>query len=105
MRTKATLTLLAAFILSSFITHVKTTLSSEQISALLTSAERPVQDAARDESRQPEKILAFTGVGAGQHELDFSLGGGWYSELFSKAVGAQGKVYVQKDEVICRLWI
>ncbi|MGY0645642.1 MAG: class I SAM-dependent methyltransferase, partial [Paraglaciecola chathamensis] len=61
MRTKATLTLLAAFILSSFITHAKTTLSSEQISALLSSAERPVQDAARDESRQPEKILAFTG--------------------------------------------
>ncbi|GAC11388.1 class I SAM-dependent methyltransferase [Paraglaciecola chathamensis] len=102
MRTKATLTLLAAFILSSFITHAKTTLSSEQISALLSSAERPVQDAARDESRQPEKILAFTGVGAGQHVLDFFAGGGWYSELFSKAVEAQGKVYVQNDEVIWR---
>jgi hypothetical protein len=41
MRTKATITLLAACILSSFTTHAKTTLSSEQISVLLSSEERP----------------------------------------------------------------
>jgi predicted methyltransferase len=46
--------------------------------------------------------LAFTGVDAGQHVLDFFAGSGWYSELFSKAVGPQGKVYVQNDEVIWR---
>ncbi|QHJ11754.1 hypothetical protein FX988_01990 [Paraglaciecola mesophila] len=102
MRTKAILSLLAACTLSSFAAQANSALSSEQIRELLASPQRPAEDLERDEPRQPEKILAFTGVGEGQHVLDFFAGGGWYSELFSKAVGPQGKVYVQNDEVIWR---
>ena len=80
----------------------KSALNSTQISKRLNSPERPSEDTRRDKSRQPQKILAFTGVGEGQHVLDFFAGDGWYSELFSKAVGSQGKVYVQNDEVIWR---
>lgn len=80
----------------------KSALNSTQIAKLLNSPERPSNDTQRDESRQPQQILAFTRIGEGQHVLDFFAGGGWYSELFSKAVGSQGKVYVQNDEVIWR---
>ncbi|WP_339899939.1 hypothetical protein [Paraglaciecola polaris] len=82
--------------------HAKTPLTEPQIASLLTAPDRPTDDAKRDDSRQPQKIIAFTGVGKGQHVLDFFAGGGWYSELFSNAVGPEGKVYVQNDEVIWR---
>lgn len=89
-----------------FATHVLAadhqTLSTSQISALLTHPERPVEDAKRDKARSPEKVLAFTRVAKGHHVLDIFAGGGWYSELFSHAVGEQGKVYLQNDEVIWR---
>lgn len=99
---KIHLPLFAAFMFTSAIALAKTPLTNEKISALLSSPSRPAEDIARDVPRQPEKILAFSGVGEGQHVLDFFAGDGWYSELFSKAVGEKGKVYVQNDEVIWR---
>ncbi|KXI26916.1 class I SAM-dependent methyltransferase [Paraglaciecola hydrolytica] len=77
-------------------------LSNQELSALLNDSNRPIADKTRDETRQPVKIMAFTGVSSGNHVLDLAAGGGWYSELFSRAVGPQGKVYVQNDEVIWR---
>ena len=64
----------------------KSALNSTKISKRLNSPERPSEDTQWDKSRQPQKILAFTGVGDGQHVLDFFAGGGWYSKLCSKAV-------------------
>lgn len=77
-------------------------LTSAELEALLSHPARPAEDAARDEARMPGKIMAFTGIAKGQHILDLFAGGGWYSELFSHAVGSEGKVYMQNDEVIWR---
>lgn len=77
-------------------------LTSQELGAILAQADRPAADISRDEARQPVAVMAFSGVTAGDHVLDIAAGGGWYSELFSRAVGPKGKVYVQNDEVIWR---
>lgn len=97
------------FLLISFITlasqttvYAEQTLNQQQIQALLDHQDRPAQDSKRDQARQPAKVLAFTNIAEGDQVLDLFAGGGWYTELFSKAVGQSGKVYAQNDQVIWR---
>ena len=66
---------------------------SPAIKAAIASADRPKDDVARDAQRHPDAILAFYGVEPGMHVVDFIAGGGYYTELFSRLVGANGKVY------------
>ena len=75
-------------------------LSEQELTALLSHPDRPADDAARDAARKPAKVMAFTGISNGDHVLDLFAGSGWYTELFSRAVGDEGKVYAQNDSVI-----
>ncbi|WJG09837.1 hypothetical protein [Aliiglaciecola sp. LCG003] len=77
-------------------------LSAQQLTALLASPTRPNEDSQRDKARKPAQILGFSGVASGDTVLDLFSGDGWYTELFSMAVGPDGKVYAQNDEVIWR---
>jgi len=77
-------------------------LSEQQLTKLLSLESRPSADAARDEARKPVQIMRFAEVAKGDVVVDLFAGGGWYSELFSKAVGDTGKVYAQNDSVIWR---
>lgn len=77
-------------------------LSEQQISAVLTDPNRPAEDRSRDPLRLPGKILDFSDVKSGDTILDIFAGAGWYTELFSRAVGKKGRVYAQNDEVIWR---
>lgn len=77
-------------------------LSFQQITTILTDQDRPEEDKIRDPMRLPDKILDFSDVKKGDVVLDIFAGAGWYSELFSRAVGETGKVYAQNDEVIWR---
>lgn len=77
-------------------------LTQQQIQAVLAHQDRPAEDNKRDQARRPAKVLAFSSVAPGDHILDLFAGGGWYTELFAKAVGDAGKVYAQNDEVIWR---
>lgn len=79
-----------------------TPLSAIELSQLLSNSERPVKDSERDEVRKPAEVMHFAGVEQGDKILDLFAGGGWYSELFSMAVGSNGKVYAQNDSVIWR---
>jgi len=74
-------------------------LTQQQINNVIGASDRPQEDSKRDEARKPAQVLAFTGVGQGDVVLDFFAGGGWYTELFSKAVGEKGTVYMQNDSV------
>jgi predicted methyltransferase len=96
------LLLTAATLATSFSLAAKPNLTEAEITKLLSADSRPEADAARDPARLPAKIMAFTGVSEGDNVLDIFAGGGWYSELFSMAVGSKGKVYAQNDEVIWR---
>ena len=61
----------------------------------LTAADRPVADAGDDAARKPAEVLAFAKVMPGQTVIDIEAGGGYYTELLSKAVGPNGKVIMQ----------
>ena len=63
--------------------------------AVVASSDRSDADREIDKRRDPVKLLAFTGVGAGMKVLDMGAGGGYSSELMARAVGASGAVYAQ----------
>lgn len=63
------------------------------IDTALTDARRPAEDTARDALRHPREILGFSGVQPGWRVADVGPGGGYYTRLFSVAVGAEGRVF------------
>lgn len=77
-------------------------LSEHALSQLLSQKSRPEADLSRDKARKPAQIMHFSGIEQGDVVVDLFAGGGWYSELFSMAVGDKGKVYAQNDSVIWR---
>lgn len=77
-------------------------LSEAQLSKIVDSPVRFAGDKDRDPDRKPIKVLKFSGIAKGHYVLDIYAGGGWYSELFSKSVGLNGKVFVQNDDLTWR---
>jgi predicted methyltransferase len=63
------------------------------ITAAVTDAARPDTDKQRDENRKPGETLAFADVKSGQQIGELIPGGGYFSRLFSKAVGPKGHVF------------
>ena len=53
---------------------------------------RPAADIARDADRKPAEIVRFAGIKAGQTVVDMLPGGGYFTRVFSVAVGPKGKV-------------
>lgn len=60
--------------------------------AAMDAADRPAEDKARDANRKPRQVLEFVGIGAGMTVLDLNASTGWYTEVLSAAVGADGQV-------------
>jgi predicted methyltransferase len=54
---------------------------------------RPKADTDRDDERKPADMLVFAQVKPGQRVVDFMPGGGYFTRLFSVAVGPKGRVY------------
>jgi predicted methyltransferase len=65
----------------------------ENITAAVADPNRPDADKTRDANRKPAQTLAFTGVKPGAQIAELLPGGGYFTRLFSKAVGASGHVY------------
>jgi len=61
--------------------------------AAVADAGRPAADKARDADRKPAEMLEFAGVKQGQTVVDMIPGGGYFTRIFSKAVGPKGTVY------------
>ncbi len=66
---------------------------SPAISAAVSDAGRPATDTARDADRKPAEVVAFAGIKPGDKVADIFPGGGYFTRVFSKAVGANGHVY------------
>lgn len=62
------------------------------ISAALAAPERSAADRERDAREKPAELLAFTGIAPGMKVADVFGGGGYWSELFGRAVGPSGSV-------------
>jgi predicted methyltransferase len=63
------------------------------IAAAVADPGRPKADTDRDAERRPAEVLAFTGVKPGAVVVDLLPGGGYFTRIFSKAVGPRGRVY------------
>jgi predicted methyltransferase len=66
--------------------------------ALLVTPDRIAADAARDAQRRPAEVLAFSKVMTGNTVFEMEAGGGYYTELLSRAVGPTGKVIMQQPK-------
>lgn len=63
------------------------------IAAAIANPARPEAQRERDAARHPGELLAFAGVKPGDKVADFMMGGGYFTRIFSGAVGPTGKVY------------
>jgi len=63
------------------------------IASAVADSSRPDADRQRDANRRPAETLAFAGVKAGAKIAELLPGGGYFTRLFSKAVGSSGHVY------------
>ncbi|PRC93184.1 class I SAM-dependent methyltransferase [Solimicrobium silvestre] len=61
--------------------------------AINTEVSRPAEDKARDTDRKPAEMLEFAQVKPGQLVIDYIPGKGYFTRIFSAAVGTQGAVY------------
>ena len=68
------------------------------IAAAVADAGRPDADKERDANRKPAETLAFAGVKSGEQIGELLPGGGYFTRLFSKAVGSKGHVYALVPE-------
>jgi predicted methyltransferase len=71
------------------------------ITAAVSDASRPEADKTADADRKPAEMLAFAGIKPGDKVADLMPGGGYFTRIFAKAVGPNGKVYaVIPDEFL-----
>jgi predicted methyltransferase len=63
------------------------------VTAAIADKARPEADVKRDADRKPAEMLEFAGVKPGMTVVDLIPGGGYFTRIFSKAVGPKGLVY------------
>jgi predicted methyltransferase len=63
------------------------------IAQAVADQSRPKSDVDKDASRKPAETLAFAGVRPGMIVGEFFPGGGYFTRMLSRAVGAKGHVY------------
>ena len=63
------------------------------LGAAVSDAARPQTDKDRDPERKPLEVMEFIRIKTGQTVVDLMPGGGYFTRLFSVAVGPMGKVY------------
>ena len=61
--------------------------------------DRPEQDRLRDHNRKPAQVLEFFGLEPGMAVIEILAGGGYYTELLSRAVGDNGIVYSHNNNM------
>jgi predicted methyltransferase len=85
--------LFAALAISTGLAAAASEPTPANISAAVADSARPEADRARDANRKPAECLTFAGVKPGDRVADLIPGNGYFTRLFSKAVGAKGYVY------------
>lgn len=69
--------------------------AADLVQAALVHGDRPAGDAEDDARRMPLEVLAFAGIEEGMAVFEMEAGGGWYTEILSRAVGPAGSVTMQ----------
>lgn len=88
--------LLAAFIQSAAVLLLAgSAYADQQADPAFAEDDRPAADYAQHDVRKTRQVLAFTGIGADMTVIEMEAGGGMYTEIFSKTVGENGRVFMQ----------
>lgn len=74
--------------------------TSVQAQTAAPALTRPAEDIAHDGVRKPAEMLAFAQVKPGQVVIDYIPGKGYFTRLFSAAVGPQGAVYADMPQFL-----
>lgn len=74
-------------------------LVNQTLYTAVSHPDRPAVDRQRDEKRKPAEVLEFLGVNPGMTIIEVMAGGGYYTELLSRAVGPSGKVYHHNNQM------
>lgn len=72
--------------------------AAADVAAALSHPDRPSGDADADERRKPDQVLSFAGLETGMAVLELEAGGGYYTEILSRAVGSSGSVILQHPQ-------
>ncbi len=72
--------------------------TSHHASAAQAMPDRPAAQIARDAGRKPKEVMAYLDIKPGMKIWDHASATGYYTTLFSEAVGPIGKVYAQISE-------
>ncbi len=66
---------------------------SAAITAAVADAGRPEADKSVDSLRKPAETVAFSGMKAGDKVAELAPGAGYFTRIFAKVVGTNGKIY------------
>ena len=93
---KATLKSVSRYAVALFVFALTSPLyATHHEDAAFAKDDRPESDYGQHEVRKARQVLAFSGISSGMTVIDMEASGGVYTEIFSKTVGADGKVYMQ----------
>lgn len=62
-----------------------------KLDGVLAGAHRSDENKARDQFRNPKPVLEFFGIAPGQHVIEITPGGGWYTEILAPLMKGEGK--------------
>lgn len=82
-----------AITLSSFAGAVNAQGAPAYVTAAVADAARPTENRADDAVRKPATVISFATVKPGDVVGEIRPGGGYYTRILSRVVGAKGKVY------------
>ncbi|HEX7642686.1 MAG TPA: methyltransferase [Burkholderiaceae bacterium] len=88
---------LAAFCAASYL---MTPVSAYAADSTILDSGRPAEEKARDAGRKPLEMLAFAGVKPGETVIDYIPGKGYFTRIFSNAVGPSGTVYADTPQLV-----
>lgn len=82
----------------------KSMLAEDPIAASIRHPERLRSDLARDANRKPQRILDFFDVKPGMYVADLMAGDGYYTEILSRSLGEEGRVFCQNTAIPLRVF-
>ncbi|WOI53887.1 class I SAM-dependent methyltransferase [Parvularcula sp. LCG005] len=68
---------------------------ADPMAAALAHPDRPAEERTRDASRLPAETLDFAGLEPGMTVLEMEAGGGYFTEIIARVIGADGTLYMQ----------
>jgi predicted methyltransferase len=90
---------LAVLGLAAFTTTLPKPEVEDPIAWAIDDPARLESDRARDADRQPQRVLDFFDIKPGMQVADVMAGDGYYTEILSRAVGPDGKVFCQNTKI------